>query len=254
MPVPQSQSGLSPQVALTYSAAQTDGETNAAGAQDGWIGEGWSYSPGFISREYRPCALDTSDVPAQHWIESWSADNCWRDANASLTWNGHSTPLILDDATSTWHLATDDGTRIDKYTGPGNGAWSNETWRLVTKDGTQYYFGLNELPNWVSGKATTNSVGTIPVFGNGTAEPCYSATSFAASQCAMAYQWNLDYVVDPHGNTISYWYTKQLNFTGTAGSTSNVHQYTRGFLLKQISYGTTRSEEHTSELQSHSFN
>ena len=41
-------------------------------------------------------------------------------------------------------------------------------------------------------------------------EPCHAAT-FAASFCAQAWRWNLDYVVDPHGNTMSYWYDKETN-------------------------------------------
>jgi RHS repeat-associated protein len=242
MAVPPSASGLNPTVQLSYSSAQTDGETNAASAQDGWIGEGWSYSPGYITREYRTCADDTVDVPAQHYTNS-TADNCWRDYNATLVWNGHSTPFVLDDTTNKWSMTMDDGTRIDKITGPGNGSHNNETWRLVTEDGTQYYFGLNEIPGWTSGAPQTNSVATIPVYGNGSSEPCYSSTSFAASHCAEAYQWNLDYVVDRHGNTISYWYTRQTNFTGLDTSTTSVAQYDRGLLLSKIEYGTTYGTE-----------
>ena len=35
--------------------------------------------------------------------------------------------------------------------------------------------------------------------------------SFASAYCSQAWQWNLDYVVDPHGNTESFWYTQETN-------------------------------------------
>ena len=91
-------------------------------------------------------------------------------------------------------------------TGAVNGDNDGEWWVVTTADGTQYWFGRNRLPGWTSG-ATTNSTLTEPVFGNNANEPCHAAT-FAASFCTQAWRWNLDYVVDPHGNTMSFWYTQ----------------------------------------------
>ena len=58
------------------------------------------------------------------------------------------------------------------------------------------------------------------MFGNNAGEPCHSAT-FAASCCDQAWRWNLDYVVDPHGNTMSYWYTQETNHYARNGTTTD---------------------------------
>ena len=80
-------------------------------------------------------------------------------------------------------------------------------WKITDLDGTQYFFGRNRRPGWTSGEET-NSVWTAPVYGNHHVDPCYNA-SFAASRCTQAWRWNLDYVVDPHGNTLTYFYTRE---------------------------------------------
>ena len=70
--------------------------------------------------------------------------------------------------------------------------------------------GCNRLPGWTSGKPETQSAWTVPVFGNNTGEPCHDAT-FATSWCQQAWRWNLDYVVDPHGNAVTYFYAQETN-------------------------------------------
>ena len=46
--------------------------------------------------------------------------------------------------------------------------------------------------------------------GNGTGEPCHK-TTFATSFCQQGWRWNLDYVVDPHGNAEVLNYTAETN-------------------------------------------
>ncbi|MFD1048703.1 hypothetical protein ACFQ1S_25825, partial [Kibdelosporangium lantanae] len=37
-------------------------------------------------------------------------------------------------------------------------------------------------------------------------DECYKEGDFAGSMCEQPWRWNLDYVVDPHGNAVSYYY------------------------------------------------
>ena len=105
---------------------------------------------------------------------------------------------------------------------------------MTTTDGTQYYFGMNELPGWVSGDATTNSAWTVPVYGNDPGEPCHAST-FASSACTQAWRWNLDYVVDTHGNAEAFHYYAETNRYAQNGSGATT--YTRGGQLAEIEYG-----------------
>ncbi|MEU0171671.1 polymorphic toxin-type HINT domain-containing protein [Streptomyces iakyrus] len=78
----------------------------------------------------------------------------------------------------------------------------------------------------------------MPVFGDDSGEPGYSSgTSFASRAKVQAWRWNLDYVVDPHGNVTSYWYTKEGNYYAKNASTGNGTYYDRGGWLKRIDYG-----------------
>ena len=53
--VPPSLTGTGPSVGLSYNSQSIDGETSARNSQASWIGDGWSYSPGFIERSYKSC-------------------------------------------------------------------------------------------------------------------------------------------------------------------------------------------------------
>ncbi|MEU4346992.1 hypothetical protein AB0G17_06250, partial [Streptomyces sp. NPDC023838] len=52
---PPALGGGAPSVALSYNSQSIDGETSARNSQSSWIGDGWSYSPGFLERSYKPC-------------------------------------------------------------------------------------------------------------------------------------------------------------------------------------------------------
>ncbi len=234
MRVPPVPSGLTPEVAISYSSASVDGKTANSNGQPSWVGEGFSLWPGFIERRYKSCEDD--GAPKDEWGNS-PADQCWGYDNATVTWNGKGGELI-NASDGTWRMKGDDGTKFEKLTSSsnGNGDDNGEYWKVTTSDGTQYFFGLNRLPGWTSGKPETNSTWTEPVFGDDSGEPCHDST-FAGSWCQQAYRWNLDYVVDPSGNAINYTYAKEINHYGRNLKPEDETPYVRGGYLKTISYG-----------------
>jgi RHS repeat-associated protein len=234
MRVPPSPAGPQPEVTLTYSAQSVDGHTAVSNNQPSWVGEGFDYNPGSISRAYLPCQ---DDMGGKANNSTKTGDLCWSTDNAALSLSGHSGELVRDDDSGGFRLKNDDGTRVQKLTGAANGAHDGEYWKITTPDGTQYFFGLNRLTGWSADKAVTNSTWTAPLFGNNPDEPCHK-DAFADSYCDQAWQWNLDYVVDTHGNTMSFWYTPEHNHYARAGKTTTVSDYIRGGYLTRIDYGT----------------
>lgn len=242
--VPPVPGGLTPQVSLGYSSAAVDGQTANNNTQPGRIGEGFSYEPGFIERSYRPCDEDTNVAP--YWPTTASMkDLCWRLPNARLVWNGKATELVPDDRSGSpnaatpkvWHLADDDSTKVEYISDRGTGItryWNNERWRLTTKDGTQYWFGLSAVPG--SGAATSSVLG-LAIMGNHSGEPCFSSAGVTSSWCRIAYRWNLDYVVDPHGNAMSYHYNREENAQRIFNSDASFVGYYRASTLARIEYG-----------------
>ncbi|WP_051073026.1 RHS repeat-associated core domain-containing protein, partial [Nocardiopsis valliformis] len=230
VPVPSS---LMPHLALDYSSQTVDGRTSATNNQGSWIGEGFSYEPGYIERSYKACADDGHE---------YKGDLCWGTDNATLMLNGASGQLVKDDDTGQWRLESDDGSKIDHLTGAENGDNDGEYWRVTTTDGTRYYFGRHRLPGWESGEETTDSTWTVPVFGNDDGEPCHD-DSFSDSWCQQGWRWNLDYVEDPRGNVMTYFYEKETNhYALDADTDTEGTAYTRGGYLKRVDYGQTKDE------------
>ncbi|MFF9213988.1 MULTISPECIES: RHS repeat-associated core domain-containing protein [unclassified Streptomyces] len=224
--------GLVPTIGLGYSAQSADGRTSATNNQGSWIGEGFSYEPGYIERTYKPCSDDG---------HASSGEQCWAFDNATVMLNGSATSLVKDDKTGKWHFASENGAKIEQLTNAtyvtGNGDNDGEHWKITTTDGTEYYFGLNRLPGWTTGKEETASTWTAPVFGDDSGEPCYNAT-FTSAYCKQAWRWNLDYVKDLHGNVMSYFYAAETNYYALNGKTDvNGTAYHRGGYLKRIDYG-----------------
>ncbi len=237
MPVPDVPGDLVPEVGLDYSSGSIDGRTGATNNQGSWVGDGFDLWPGFIERRYKPCWEDGEKKA----YGNKPGDLCWAYDNAYLSFNGKGGELVPAGG-GEFKLKQDDGTRIARLTSTdrGNGDNDGEYWRLTTPDGTRYYFGYNRLPGWTSGKETTDSTWTVPVFGNNTGEPCH-ASDFAGSWCQQAWRWNLDYVVDTHGNAMSYWYGKETNSYGRNLKAEDDTPYTRGGHLKRIDYGLNSS-------------
>lgn len=223
--------GPVPEVTLTYSSSVVDGRSDASNNQPSWIGEGFEYHPGFIERRYVPCFDDTANGATN---DDQVGDLCWGTDNAVLSLNGRSTELVKDGATGVWRPRNEDGSKIEKLTGASNGDDNGEYWKVTTNDGTQYFFGLDDLPGQSSDTASTN---TVRVYGNHENEPCYNA-SFAAAHCNQAWRWNLDYVVDTHGGTMSLWYDRETNKYAANVTDSNAVSYVRASHLARIDYGT----------------
>ncbi|MBQ1010712.1 RHS repeat protein [Micromonospora sp. M51] len=239
MRVPPAPGGPAPQLELSYSSQSVDGRHAASNNQPSWVGEGFEAGfGGYIERRYRSCAEDM-DGTANNELET--GDQCWETNNATLSLSGHSGELIYNSSEDRWHLRNDDGSRIERKTGAVNGDNDGEYWVVTTTDGKQYWFGAHRLPGWTSGNPVTNSTWTMPVFGNETGEPCH-ATRYADSDCTQAWRWNLDYVVDLHGNSMSYWYVKETNKYGRNRDADDAASYDRGGWLDRIDYGTRRDD------------
>ena len=82
----------------------------------------------------------------------------------------------------------------------------------------------------------TNSAFTAPVYGAHSGDPCFSSSGFSSSECTQGWRWNLDFVIDPSGNAMAYYYHPETNYYGANGGTTGV-QYVRGGYLARIDYG-----------------
>jgi RHS repeat-associated protein len=231
---PKGPAGLSPAVSLSYLSGAVDGLNSATNNQASDVGDGWNIlAGGFIERSYKPCSQDLGGNNKQ----TKTGDECWSSDNATLSLGGSSGPLVKDVASGRWHPKKDDGSRVEKLPGASNGAQGGEYWKITAVDGTQYFYGLNHLPGWQGGNPETQSTWTEPVFGNNPNEPCHADT-YAQSWCQQAWRWNLDYVVDPHGNATSYYYQPETNYYGLNLNTTTAGTvYTRGGYLQRIEYG-----------------
>ncbi|CAM3770225.1 RHS repeat domain-containing protein [Kibdelosporangium persicum] len=242
MEAPPAVDGPEPELELSYSSGSVDAHTSATNNQPSWIGEGFDLDPGgYIERRYASCSTDTKDSNNT----KKTGDLCWRTDNATLQLNGSGGELVRDDTTGVWRLRSDDGSKIERLSGKDNGDNNGEAWKITTKDGTQYFFGLNKLPGWATGKQTTNSTWTAPVFGNHSGEDCYKAGSFDTSWCQQAWRWNLDYVVDVNGNTMSYFYKTETNRYARNMTSTKVSSYVRDGYLERIDYGQKDGEVYT---------
>jgi RHS repeat-associated protein len=233
--VPPPAAGSAPQVSLDYDSASVDGRVASTNNQFGVIGEGFTMSTdSYIERTYADCADDPEGAISGDY------DNCWAGNVVTMSLDGASTQLVLDDTTKTWHEAGDGGDEIQYLTGTaantGNGTYDNDYWEVIAPDGTQYYFGKNKGPGWASGDPVTDSAFTEPVYGAHSGDPCYNSAGFAQSSCTQAWRWNLDFVIDPNGNSAAYYYSQEDNYYGADNQTTGV-EYVRGGYLNQIDYG-----------------
>ncbi|WP_144056931.1 polymorphic toxin-type HINT domain-containing protein [Micromonospora lupini] len=239
MDLPASLGGPTPSIGLGYSSSSVDGRMVSTNNQATWVGDGWDYWPGYVERRYKSCA---DDMGSGALNTEKTGDLCWASNNVTLSLNGRTTELVRDDDTGVWRTAEDDGSRIESLTGASNGDNNGEYWRVTTTDGTQYYFGRNRLPNWSGNAPETKSTWTVPVFGNNSGEPCHAST-FDAAWCQQGWRWNLDHVVDPHDNSMAYYYQPESNYYGRNIKTNGV-QYERGGYLDRIEYGQRNGQEY----------
>ncbi len=224
VPMPPSGFGAAPSVGFTYSSSAVDGVVMDENNQ-GLLGAGWSLaSGGFIERTYQPCKLVTESG------ESGSNDLCWMSDNATISLNGRSSELVKVETTGSltkWRLKDDPGWFIEREQGVAVSASDNrgERWTVWSPDGTKYVCGLRAQS---TGGELTESVWTVPVYGNHTGEPCFS------SWCQQAWRWNLDRVQDPSGNIITYMYEAEDNSYARGGVGTAVSTYQRGGYLREM--------------------
>ncbi|MEU6234435.1 RHS repeat-associated core domain-containing protein [Kitasatospora sp. NPDC047058] len=231
--LPSALAGAAPSVSLGYDSSASDGKTASTNAQPSWIGEGWDWHPGSITRGYKGCKDAGIDK---------SGDQCWGGDLLQLSLQGHAGQLVRDDTSCEWHLKSEDGTRVERLTNQNNGAWNGEAWRVTTVDGTQFYFGANHLPGGDGSDDASNSVSTMPVYWPGGQDPCLKSGSPATNSWSqMGWQWSLDYVVDPHQNLITYRYEQEHNYYVQGGGQNNGNgphvKYQRGSHPVWVGYG-----------------
>ncbi|GAA3246946.1 RHS repeat-associated core domain-containing protein [Dactylosporangium siamense] len=236
--VPPSLGGPTPNLALQYSSGGLDGKTVATNAQASWVGDGWDLDLGYIERSYRGCSDDGSAT----------GDLCWTSANGdnepvSIVMDGVSGQLVRDSATGEYKSALHTGWSFKKYTGAVNYDNDGEFWQVMSPDGTQYFFGHGGA--YSATAVQTYSTGIVPVYGNHSGEPCYKTPAqggYAASSCPQAYRWNLDYVVDPRGNSETIFYQKTTaNYGHNNGN--GVAAYDVNVFPTRIEYGTRQGSE-----------
>ncbi|MGY5102962.1 polymorphic toxin-type HINT domain-containing protein [Streptomyces sp. 900105245] len=247
--IPGPPAGPSPTVSLNYNSQTVDGRTAVSSGQSSWIGEGWSYDPGYIERRYRSCKDDSKKLkagtPNNTAKKDKTSDLCWVSYNAVMSLGGKTTELVRDAASGSnpekdsefYRPQDDDGTRVEHRVGGSNDDNNGEYWVVTTREGTQYYYGLNQVGG---GHADTNSVSTVPVFGNHPEEPCH-ADAFADSRCGsgkqQAWRWGLDKVVDVNGNTMIVNYKQETNYYAVRKKFKSPEQYDRAQYPTTIEYG-----------------
>jgi RHS repeat-associated protein len=218
--------GPVPSVGLSYSSQAVDGHTSSSNNQAGVIGDGWSYTPGYIERTYTGCM---SDEDGGNTPEA-TADRCWEGKSPSVTMvlEGVNASLVFDDDTDKWVSSADPGWKVELLGAPASSSEATtERWQITTTSGTVYTFGAR----------ATGSRLTVPVFGNHSGEACYKADDFAGSECAQAYRWMLDEVTDVHGNRARFEWQSETGHYGAAVDEDNRSAFHRSARLTRIDYG-----------------
>ncbi|MCX5009198.1 polymorphic toxin-type HINT domain-containing protein [Streptomyces sp. NBC_00638] len=231
--VPKPPMGSAPGLGLSYNSQAVDGMTSAVNTQASWSGLGWDLGIGFIERRYRSCQSDGTGT-------GWVGDLCWDSPNYDkehdgaayvISLNGTTSNLIQDnDGTGWYHVQDDPGWRVQHLTG-GHGS-DDEYWVVSAQDGTRYYFGWGRSERTPTAK--TDSVLTVPVFGNDAGEPGYNGGVGVSQQ---AYRWGMDRVVDSNEVETAYFYEKEQNSYRSVLLTDQARQYDAAAYPVRIEYG-----------------
>ena len=225
---PPAAAGPQPDLSISYDSGSVDGQTASTNNQGTAIGTGFDITSSYIERKYASCDDDGQDE---------KYDLCWKYDNATIVLNGSATELVKDDTSGEWRLKSDDASTVTHSTGADNDDDNGEYWTITTGNGIKYVFGLNKL-NGAPATDRTESVWTVPVFGDDPGEPGYAdGSTFSDRDKKQAWRWNLDYVEDLHGNASTYWYDAEPNNYDKLGDDNTGTPYIRGGQLKEIRYG-----------------
>ena len=241
---PPAQFGPVPSLSLSYSSASTDGKTESSNGQTSILGEGWASPSDFIERHYISCLDDDYGTGL--------LDRCWEspysgvpaEAAYTLSLNGASYDLIWD-GDNRYRTDTEVGWRITRHTRADatfNGDNDGEYFLVQTPEGTRYYFGYGAIGSAGGSAATnTNSVATVPVFGDDKGEPrCDTA---ADDECVQGYRWMLDITLDSSNNGMVNYYTRETNHYAVKGKTSRIEPYTSAINPDYVEYGLVWSDD-----------
>ena len=224
--LPRSLGGSTPDLALDYSSGSVDGMSLSENGQAGMAGIGWDLSTSYITRQYALCADEGHPD---------KGDLCWNSLDGqivddlSIVLNGRASRLVRINSTNEFRLTDDPGWKVEKLQEghPSNSDNNDEAFRVTTPDGTKYWFGYG---------GGSGSVWTVPVFATEAGQQCHHAT-ISQSRCQQGWQWNLDKVVDTHGNVTSYTYADETNHYALWGNTTTPVEYDRAGRLTKIEYG-----------------
>ncbi|MFI2430349.1 RHS repeat-associated core domain-containing protein [Streptomyces sp. NPDC018693] len=230
---PKPPTGPAPSLSLSYNSQSVDAMTSSQNTQANWAGLGWELDGvGFIERRYRGCQDDGTGT-------GWVGDLCWDSPNTELepngaiyviSFNGVTSTLVQDgNGTGSYHVQDDPGWRVQHLTG-GHGS-DDEYWVISTQDGMRYYFGWGRSER---NNTATNSVLTVPVFGNNQGEPGYNGGVGVMTQ---AYRWQLDRVVDPNEVESAYFYEKERNHYRSVLLADQARAYDAAAYPVRIEYG-----------------
>jgi len=250
--LPSAPSTLVPTLNLAYDSGATDGENATTQPQSSWVGEGWNTPDSFIQQSFQNCSESPEGTAAPTTVY----DECYDGPIYTMSLNGSSTALVWDATKKVFKTESADGSVIKHFCTLPSGQSSftdptcvagtsnatstefNDWWQISDRDGTKYSFGMNRLPGYASGDTATGSVATVPVYSAHSGDPCYSSAGFASSVCTVPYRWGLDYVVDTHGDAMSYSYHDDTNnYAAFNGATTR--SYVRDQYLTEIDYGFT---------------
>lgn len=230
--------GPSPSFSLSYDSSRVDGLTSSTNNQASVVGDGWALGgAGSIRQSFAPC-MDQG--------VSGSYDLCGAPGGQqfNISFGGRSGPVIKDAATGVYKLQNDDNTKVEYLTSAGsNGTFDGGYWKLTDTAGAQYFFGLNRLPGWVAGKPTTNSADTVTVGAASASQPCWAGGNFTNSLCQQANAWNLDYVVDLHGNSEAFYYDQDTNSYSSVAGNGPRKDYVRSSRVNRVEYGMRAGRE-----------
>ena len=208
---PGASTSLVPDASLSYDSGSVDGETATTQAQASWVGDGWTTQDSFVDQAFVPC----DDYPEGSAGSVTTTDECYDGPILTLSLNGSSTSIVYDDGHV--HLQAVRRQRRDGH--PGDrllqrlGYVRHAYWMVTERDGTKYYFGRNNCPAGPPGtrrRTRWTRAGVLRPL----RRPVLRRHRVHPSVCTMAYRWNLDYVTDPHGNAMAYYYNQDTNYYG----------------------------------------